>query len=115
MDGILFIFILLVVYQFKHFLADYPLQNEYMLGKFSTGISWVLPLATHSLVHASFTFLIALVATTGNPILWWVVLVDFVLHFTMDRLKASPNLLGRFKMHEAKFWWALGFDQMFHH
>ena len=28
------IFILLVIFQFKHFIADYLLQNNYMLGKF---------------------------------------------------------------------------------
>ena len=53
-----------------------------------------------------------------------------VVHFTMDRIKASPNMLGRFKpltketyptANEAAiksntyFWWSLGLDQGVHH
>lgn len=33
-----FAFLLLVIYQVKHFLADFPLQREYMLRK--TDASW---------------------------------------------------------------------------
>lgn len=105
--------VLLILFQLKHFVADYPLQNKYMLGKFKeTG--WVAPLAAHCSYHAGFTFLISIFFAP-----WYVALmlsvVDFVIHFTMDRFKASPNMLGRFKMDNPKFWWALGFDQMVHH
>ena len=88
------IFILLAVYQIKHFLADYPLQGAYMLKKFLGGWQWVLPLAAHAGVHGLFTLAICFFV---NPALWWLSLVDFSIHFTMDRIKASPNLLGRFK------------------
>ena len=33
------IFILLILFQIKHFLCDFPLQGKYMLGKFKGGIS----------------------------------------------------------------------------
>lgn len=88
------IFILLVVYQLKHLLCDYPLQTPWMLRKFLGGRQWVLPLAAHAGVHGLFTLAITLFV---NPVLWWLGLLDFVVHFTMDRIKASPNLLGRFK------------------
>jgi hypothetical protein len=88
------IFVLLIVYQIKHFLADYPLQGAYMLKKFMGGWQWVLPLAAHAGVHGLFTLAITLLV---NPVLWWLALVDFVAHFVMDRVKASPNLLGRYK------------------
>lgn len=106
--------LLLVIFQFKHFLADYPLQNAYMLGKFKpTG--WVLPLSAHCAWHFGFTLLIVLV-WTGSPVLAVLLgLMDFVIHFTMDRIKASPNMLGKYKHTEAKFWYALGLDQMVHH
>ena len=52
---------LMVVFQTKHFLCDYPLQNEYMLGKFKPGSDWVLPLGAHALVHALVTLSIGLV------------------------------------------------------
>ena len=107
--------VLLLVFQIKHFICDYPLQNTYMLGKMkSTG--WVKPLATHSAVHAWFTFLILLLVQPSNVLLYLLLPVaDFILHFIVDRIKASPNLGGKFKPEQPYFWWALGADQMAHH
>lgn len=134
------IFILLVWYQVKHFMADFPLQNEYMLGKFKeTG--WVKPLAFHCAVHALFTLWVSCILVSF-PMALGLALFDFAAHFGMDRLKASPKLLGQYKAlsgyefkalkeraannnstrHDAAlvrknsyFWWSLGFDQMVHH
>lgn len=91
---ITYIFILLLLFQFKHFVADYPLQNKYMLGKFKDGFDWIVPLAAHAGVHGVFTFTIVILVA---PNLWWLSVVDFGCHFLVDRIKASPNLLGRFK------------------
>jgi len=140
-----FIFALLIFFQIKHFLADYPLQNSFMLGKFKPGWDFVLPLVAHAGVHAVFTFGLCLFVA---PHLWWLALVDFVVHFIMDRVKAGPKYLGRYKALSANefrnvmqnrhiaflqsdqqgineenaklkgnvhFWWALGLDQMVHH
>lgn len=89
-------FLLLILFQLKHFFADYPLQTPYMLGKFKSGLAWIIPLLTHVAVHGTFTFLICLFFTNG-----WkafnLMLLDMTLHFIMDRIKASPNLLGRFR------------------
>jgi hypothetical protein len=126
-------FILLVVYQEKHFFADFPLQTPWMLGKFKEK-GWVAPLAAHAGVHAIFTIVIALFVV---PSLWWLGLVDFGIHFAMDRIKASPRMLGRYKSlcahdfeHKSNmsadrwegkmrsnryFWWSLGLDQKVHH
>ena len=91
-------FVLLVVYQLKHFLADYPLQNSYMLKKFLGGRDWILPLATHAGVHAVFTFVISAVYLQDLTMLSVALAaVDFVCHFVMDRVKASPKLMGRWK------------------
>lgn len=106
------IFILLILFQIKHFLADYPFQGKYMLGKFKDGWDWVIPLLTHTFVHFLFTLGICLLV---NPSLWWLALVDMGIHFCMDRIKAGKKFLGRFKIEDKKFWWALGFDQMVHH
>lgn len=147
-------FALVAVFTVKHFIADYPLQNSYMLRKFAPGWAWVMPLAAHAGVHFLLTAVIlgafsilAHVSGMGN-ITWQEVLalasLDFALHFVMDRIKASPMLLGKFKTLSAKemqkaltglrshkqnvrfaarrelknntyFWWSLGFDQMIHH
>lgn len=116
---------LLVVFQFKHLLADYFWQTPWMLGKFKpTG--WALPLAAHAGVHAAFTLAITVFV---QPSAWWLCLVDFVVHFLVDRVKASPTMLGRFKAlsaaefktatpvqlaHNKYFWLSLGADQACH-
>ena len=93
------IFILLVIYQLKHFLADYPLQGRYMLGKFLDR-GWVKPLLAHVAVHGAMTFVIAtlFLGLACHP---WVILgvtfLDAGIHFAMDRLKAGKKYLGRFK------------------
>lgn len=140
------LFILLTVFQFKHLIADYFLQGNYMLGKFKPGWDFVKPLLAHVGVHMAFTFVILLVFC---PWLLWcqilgLTLLDGAIHFVMDRIKASPNYLGKFKPLTAEqyksntmdlrshsdfvkeaaenniksntyFWWSLGLDQLVHH
>ena len=107
------VLVLLVVFQVKHYLADFPLQREYMLRKTLASWAFFVPLFVHCVVHATFTLAICLVV---NPSLWWLSLVDFVTHFTMDRIKAGPRYLGRFNdMSKPSYWNCFGFDQMVHH
>lgn len=124
------IFVLLATFQLKHFLADYPLQNTYMLGKFKDGWDFLLPLLAHVGVHAIFTLCIAYAFTRSVGFAFGVALLDLCVHFAMDRTKAGKKYLGRFKSLSGKefssatpvekrgnkfFWWALGFDQSVHH
>lgn len=107
------LFTLLIVFHVKHYLADFPLQTKYMLRKVRVGTEWIIPLTVHCLVHAVFTFFICLYY---RPELWWLLAVDFLSHFLMDRIKASPNLLGRFNDSKSVAYWScFGFDQMVHH
>jgi len=107
------IFILLISFQVKHFLCDYPLQTQFMLEK-SKLHDWVLPLQQHCMVHATGT-MIVLFLFADVKYLFLYAFIDFFLHFSMDRIKASPNMLGKFKPDNKYFWWALGGDQSFHH
>jgi hypothetical protein len=134
------IFQLLLLFQFKHYFADFPLQTSYMLGKFKSGEEWILPLFAHSAVHGLFTFVIVYFFRSDLAI--HLAATDLIAHSIMDRIKASPALLGRFKALSSRemrivkrgpsipsqivpfeqslrsntyFWWSLGFDQMFHH
>lgn len=111
------IWMLLVAFQLKHFIADFPLQTPYMLGKFKGGTEWIEPLTAHAGVHALFTFAICLYWDFSMP--WGMSILlaglDFLVHFTVDRLKASPKLGGRWKIDRPQFWWALGADRMAHH
>ena len=104
---------LLVAFQLKHFAADFVFQNTYMLGKQAEDWSFVVPLSAHAGVHAVATLAIVLAT---RPELWWLALVDFVVHFLIDRFKAGPRYLGRYRDASKKsFWNAMGFDQMLHH
>lgn len=89
---------LLLIFQAKHFLADYILQGEMMLGKFSRDSQvWVPALVAHCSVHVVMTICISLWYTHNIKQSLALGLFDFVIHFGMDRLKASPDLMGRFK------------------
>ncbi|MCB0362654.1 MAG: DUF3307 domain-containing protein [Bdellovibrionales bacterium] len=106
-------FLLLVYFQFKHFFADFPLQVEYMLHKTRAGWGFLLPLLVHCTVHALLTAVVVLIL---NPELWWLIILDFLTHFVMDRIKSGPRYLGRFNdKSKASFWNCLGLDQMVHH
>lgn len=96
------VFTLLLLYQLKHFLADYPLQRPWMLGKFLPGWAFVAPLAAHCAVHGAFTFFIAAVYSGRPALAVGLALFDFVVHFLMDRIKASPKWMGRWKPVTAK-------------
>ena len=107
------IYLLLIAFQAKHFICDYPLQNNYMLKKGSDS-GWVLPLSLHCFVHAFFTFTIAVLVTDFIMAII-AALIDFVIHFVMDRIKASKKMLGKYNPSDKAFWVSLGFDQMAHH
>lgn len=120
--------ILMGVFEVKHFLADFLLQSEFHLGKFKEK-GWVLPLAHHCMIHALGTMLILTAIRTSAAGVLLMALLDFVCHFCMDRVKASPKMLGRFKGLSSReyptatskekwdnklFWWFLGLDQAWH-
>lgn len=109
------LFTLLVAFQIKHFLADYPLQTTRMLDKAKTNLEWIAPLVQHCSVHAAGTFIITAGFTHSWRFAVMLTAVDFSIHFLIDRLKASPFLGGRFKPNQNYYWWALGADQMAHH
>lgn len=132
------LFLLLFIYQLKHFICDYPLQNEFMLGKFKKFPDFIIPLLAHAGVHGLATFLISLFFVSPLVALG-LGLFDLVVHFVVDRIKADPKLLGRFKSLTSEdylylqsqqpvtqsaakrlksnkyFWFSLGADQALHH
>ena len=108
------IFTLLVLFQLKHFICDYPLQNTFMLGKFKKE-GWELPLLAHTGVHFIGTFLICVLFSGSFWLAVGLATLDLVIHFIVDRLKAHPDIGGRFKPEQPEFWWCLGADQSAHH
>lgn len=115
------IFILLVVFQIKHFLCDYPLQTQYMLKK-GQHTGWEIPLFLHASTHAlgtgvitGFYFLIKDPLYNYTNLVLGLMTIDLIVHFIVDRIKAHPKLGGIFKPNNPKFWYSLGLDQMIHH
>lgn len=106
------IFILLALFQVKHFICDYPLQTQYMLQK-ANKEKWFLPLLSHAFIHALGTFIVVSVFSVELAFLLSV--SDLFFHFIIDRIKASPNIGNRWGIDKPYFWWALGADQMAHH
>ena len=109
--------VILVLLHVKHFLADFPLQNLYMLGKAKRGIDWILPLGAHCAVHATLS---ALIILAYKPQMVGLVVAEFFAHFVIDRLKClyrlphgtwAPEFRGKYL---AKYYTAFGVDQLFH-
>ena len=115
---------LLVMFQIKHYLIDFVIQlnDPNSMRKFdATG--WFIPLLNHASHHAFGTLAIALMTflhfevltVTLFGIALLLALGDLVIHFIMDRIKASPNMLGRYKFPMPGFFYSLGLDQSVHH
>ncbi len=95
----------------KHYAADFLLQTTWMARGKERSPGWFAPLAAHVLCHAGFTLVIALLVA---PRLWWLALVDMVLHATIDRGKTLIARRGGWDAQRAEFWWLIGFDQLLH-
>lgn len=95
------IFFLLVAFQVKHLFADFVCQTDYMAGKFRPGWNFVWPLVAHAGHHAAATLAIGTYVLAyserGIVLCCAAAAFDFLSHFVIDRVKASPSLLGRWQ------------------
>lgn len=71
-----------------HFLADYPLQGDFLaLNKSRRGpnyVPWWQELLAHSFIHGGFVE-----AITG---LWWLGLLEVAIHASTDHLKFEKRI-----------------------
>ncbi len=101
-----------VAFIIKHVLADFALQTPWMAERKEAASGWALPLAAHCACHMTVTVLIVLVAV---PSLWWLAVVDFVVHATIDRGKGLAVRHAGFAPTQDKGWWLiLATDQALH-
>ena len=103
--------VLLLVFAFKHFVADFLFQTNWIAHGKERVEGWFWPLAVHVLGHAVLTLAIALAVA---PRLWWLALVDLVVHAAIDRGKSVTGHWGRWDAGQGAFWWLMGFDQFLH-
>jgi hypothetical protein len=96
----------------KHVVADFLLQNTWMAVGKDQKTGWALPLLVHCAIHGVIaTLLVAAVA----PKLWFVGLLDFVIHITIDRIKGICASHFGITLGHRFFWWLIGIDQALHH
>jgi len=105
------IFILLALFGIKHFIADYVMQFDYMLRE--KGIYGAVGGIHHSLVHASWTFLILVFFCDDADVIIALAAVDFVLHYHIDWCKQHLNR-GLSSVNRM-FWVWMGLDQTLHY
>jgi hypothetical protein len=99
---------------FKHVIADFVLQTSWMaIGK-DQRKGWELPLLAHCLVHLAVAMALILIIA---PRFWFVALIDFAIHITVDRVKGLfASRLGVTQEHQHPWFWTLiGVDQALHH
>ena len=98
----------------KHIIADFIFQTSWMaIGK-DQKTGWALPLLAHCLVHlAVISVLILIIA----PKFWFVALIDFFIHITIDRMKGicASSFGVTLENEHPWFWTLIGVDQALHH
>ncbi|MCE8511963.1 DUF3307 domain-containing protein [Ruegeria pomeroyi] len=98
--------------QVKHMFADFFLQTPRMLS--GRCQYWHLGRAQHAGIHALGSVLLFLVV--GAPAVFALVIavLEWVVHFNIDYGKASYSDRNALQPNQAKYWYAMGFDQFLH-
>ncbi len=103
---------LYIAFRIKQVVCDFVLQTGWMaLNKGKPGWEGYKPLLCHISVHSAGTLLVTLVFM---PSMWWLCLVDFAIHGTVDRVKAVLTEKQNWTPSNWKFWWSFGLDQEAH-
>ena len=106
------VFLLLSLFGIKHFLADFPLQYQYMVQE--KGTYGALGGIHHAALHASFTFFVLLLAGySDNPVLIPLALADGVIHYHVDWCKQQLN--RNLTIKDDRWWTLMGLDQCLHY
>ncbi|NCC21666.1 MAG: DUF3307 domain-containing protein [Alphaproteobacteria bacterium] len=106
------ILLLYISFRVKQFVGDFLLQTDWMaLTKGKPGREGLRALFSHTLVHAVGTSIVALLFF---PALWWLGVVDFVIHGLFDRLKGVYTYKRQWTPKDTVFWWTFGLDQEAH-
>ena len=102
----------LLAFQFKHLFADFILQTSWMAYGKEREQGWILPLTVHVAIH---TVMTALIFYFWAPVYVWMAGLDFIVHFTVDRIKGVAGRALDADPSKTSFWWLIGIDQTLHH
>ena len=97
---------------FKHIIADFVLQTAWMAHGKDLKHGWALPLLAHCLVHLAVALPLILIFA---PRFWFVALIDFAIHITIDRAKGLVSANFGVSQEHPWFWTLIGVDQALHH
>jgi hypothetical protein len=103
---------LYIAFRIKQYLCDFIFQTDWMaLTKGSPGKEGYKALFSHTVFHGAATTVIALFFA---PALWWLGLLDFVIHSLVDRTKGVLTHKKGWSYNDRWFWWSFGLDQEAH-
>jgi len=103
--------LILLLFLLKHFVADFVLQPGWMAKGKAGMLGWHIPLTLHAAIHALLTYALILFLA---PAYWWLAILDFGVHFAIDRGKALASLRWNANPTQSIYWWLFGADQMLH-
>lgn len=107
------ILILYIAFRLKQLTCDFFLQSAWMaLSKGNpTAKDGPKALALHAAIHAAFTLALMLYFAPG---LWWLALVDFIVHGIIDKTKGAINYKMKLTHKDTGYWWTFALDQEAH-
>ncbi len=104
--------LLYLAFRVKQYSCDFLLQSDWMAhNKGKPGIEGYRALVSHTISHGIGTTLIVLVFA---PALWWLGIVDFIVHSAVDRIKGLYTWHKNWTPKDKIFWWTFGLDQEAH-
>jgi len=107
------ILILYLAFRAKQLICDFFLQSAWMaLVKGQPDkMDGSKALFYHAGIHGVGTLILMLYFA---PTLWWLGLVDFVVHSIIDKTKTMINHKAGWTYKDSAYWWAFGIDQEAH-
>ncbi len=103
---------LYISFRLKQFVCDFMLQSDWMaLTKGQPGREGYKALFSHTIVHGVGTTVVAVIFA---PALWWLGVLDFVVHSLVDRMKGLITYHKGWSYDSRWFWWSFGLDQEAH-
>ncbi|WP_243403566.1 DUF3307 domain-containing protein [Shimia abyssi] len=104
--------LLFAAFQIKHLVADFFLQNAKMI--MGRERYWHMGRAQHAGIHVIFSILVLFVFGTSASLIFWIALIEFIVHFHIDWAKARISVDMNLSPDQPMYWYAMGTDQALH-
>lgn len=105
------ILVLYLAFRVKQLVCDFFLSYLTVTKDLPFSQGGVKALSLHAGIHASFTLLVVIVLAAQ---FWWLAIVDFLIHFLIDKCKAVIVHKMQWTYKDSLYWAAFGIDQEAH-